>query len=251
MSVDGLVELYLSDGKHSSYQILAKTVSDMIGLDQGSNVEGKFELERFKFINDKVCFDDKSVLDIGSNTGYFTFTSLENGAREVFCYEGNRKHADFVKRASNGLGLESIYVNNEYYMFDGAGPHVDVGLLLNVVHHFGDDFGDVDVNIVNAKDKMIECINSLAPKCNILVLQLGFNWKGDRKFPLFEGGTKKEMIDFIEKRTKGVFEVVTCGVAQSRDDGIVYEELCADNLPRNDSLGEFLNRPIFILKSLS
>ena len=39
------------------------------------------------------------------------------------------------------------------------------------------------------------------------------------------------------------------GIAESAGDKIIYNELDSKNIERQDSLGEFLNRPIFIMES--
>ena len=89
----------------------------------------------------------------------------------------------------------------------------------------------------------------MAQKTNFLIFQLGFNWKGDTKQCLFEHGTKSEMIQFIKDGIKGFWEIIEIGVAEKKDGVVTYEPLNVFNVKRNDTLGEFLNRPIFILKS--
>ena len=69
--------------------------------------------------------------------------------------------------------------------------------------------------------------------------------------PLFAGGEKREMIEFITAGTADLWELQDIGIAVSSDQGIVYEDLDSENIQRMDELGEFLNRPIFILRSKS
>lgn len=82
-----------------------------------------------------------------------------------------------------------------------------------------------------------------------LAFQLGFNWKGDKKFPLFEKGTKSELIDFIEHGVPDCWSIQKIGIAERTIDTVAYKELNKDNIQRDDALGEFLNRPLFIMKS--
>jgi hypothetical protein len=84
----------------------------------------------------------------------------------------------------------------------------------------------------------------------MLVFQLGFNWKGNRNNGLFKNGTKRELIDFINQGIKGFWEIQTIGIAESVDNEYVFNDLNEINIQRNDEIGEFLNRPIIILKSL-
>ena len=71
--------------------------------------------------------------------------------------------------------------------------------------------------------------------------------------PLFDGGEKREMIEFITTGTADLWDLKDIGIAVSSDQGIVYEDLDSNNIQRMDELGEFLNRPVFIfqLKSIN
>ena len=93
-------------------------------------------------------------------------------------------------------------------------------------------------------------LNCFAAKTDILVFQLGFNWKGDRSKPLFNNGIKAEMINFIQEGIKNTWKILHIGVAEGTKGSVVYSALNDRNIERDDNLGEFLNRPIFILKSL-
>ena len=44
-------------------------------------------------------------------------------------------------------------------------------------------------------------------------------------------------------------EIVKIGIPVQRDGRIVYEDVCPENNERDDAMGEFLNRPLFIMKS--
>ena len=62
-------------------------------------------------------------------------------------------------------------------------------------------------------------------------------------------GTKREIIEFVEEGTKDSWVIRNIGIAESAGDNIIYNELNSKNIERQDSLGEFRNRPIFILES--
>jgi len=57
------------------------------------------------------------------------------------------------------------------------------------------------------------------------------------------------MIRFIKEGSQDNWEILNIGVAESTKVGIKYIDLNKRNIRRDDSLGEFLNRPLFILKS--
>lgn len=245
-----LIKLYQKTSKHSNYQILPQAVREVVEQEEVV-VSSRFERQRLQYLKENLTFKNKKVLDIGGNTGYFSFQVLDEGAKEVIYIEGNTHHADFVRMAADYLG-KNITIENRYLDFENAFNHspVDVTLLFNVVHHLGDDFGQRGITLAKAKEKMKNCINYFAGITDILVLQMGYCWKGDTTKLIFENGTKKEMIDFVNEATQNNWEMQAIGIAEKNKDNTVYKPLKSDNLHRDDSLGEFRNRPIFILKSM-
>lgn len=241
-------ELYMHQSKHSSYQILPSVLQNIM---QGENLQthSRYEMERMEYIKKYIDFADCKVLDIGGNSGFFTFESLSMGAAAVDYYEGNEQHAEFVQKAVEVLQMEEkIHVYNKYFMFEKDNQTYDVILCLNVLHHLGGDFSG-SVSMEEAKSKIISCINNMAGYTTMLVLQIGYNWCGDRFSCLFQKGTKEEMETFIYEGTKGCFDVVSVGIASQKNNVFLYEEKNEENNKRIDKYGEFLNRPLFILKS--
>lgn len=245
-----LIELYQQNSKHSNYQIMPSALKGIIPDDE-INVKSRFEIERMNFLKRHINFKGKRVLDIGGNTGFFAFESIESGATQVDYIEGNSAHANFVKEASSYLD-KNIVVYNNYLDFESNLPNTsyNIVLLFNVLHHFGDDYGDKSVSVEHAKAKMIDSINYFSGKTHCLVLQLGFCWKGDRNSLLFEKGTKQEMIDFVSNAIKGKWSIEVIGVAEELYGETEYKQVSFENIDRNDALGEFRNRPIFILKPI-
>lgn len=251
MSVtEDLVQFYEAKSKHSNYQILPHRLREILGS-SSLNTKSRYEQERLDYILSKVGMSGKTAIDIGGNTGFFTFELLDAGASHVTHYEGNKEHSDFVKMAAEALG-DAARVNTVcgYYEFDGSDSNrYDVMLLLNVLHHVGFDYGDRDITIDEAKDHMMNQLNGLAKNADCIVLQIGFNWQGDISKGLFANGTKREMIDYIQAGVRDTWDVAAIGVAERVDGVVTYHDLNDRNVARDDSLGEFLNRPIFILKS--
>lgn len=245
---ENLLKLYKKSSKHSNYQTLNDEILGALGIGK-SEVGSKYEKQRFDYIIEHTEIKDKSVLDIGGNTGYFTFESIKSGCSYVDYYEGNKSHAEFVNIAKDIYDSAKVNVFSDYFAFDGEHKAYDVILCLNVVHHLGDDFSIAD-NMNEAKQKIKKAIQDMSSYGETLVFQMGFNWKGDREHCLFENGSKKEMEAFIEDAIDGYWEILNTGVAEKKDDTIVYCEKTEENNLRNDELGEFLNRPIFIMKSI-
>lgn len=248
-----LINLYEKTSKHSNYQILSARLSKII--DSNSlQIKSRFEKQRLAYILSKIRVKGKTILDVGGNTGFFSFEIVDNGAVSVDYFEGNNDHADFVNEAAKILNENKITIHNSYFSFSNAqmcsfNSCYDISLLLNVLHHYGHDYGKGEAKIQETKEEIIKQLNLMSGKTKIIVFQLGFNWKGDKTKPLFENGTKSEMIKFIEEGTKSYWEILNIGVAEQVDKDIQYFDLNEQNIQRNDKLGEFLNRPIFIMQS--
>lgn len=246
-----LKSLYLKESKHSHYQILSDELTEMIGIGKSQN-RTRYEKERLDFILAKLSVSNKTILDIGGNTGYFTTELIRRGAASVHYVEGNKSHAEFTELALEVLGYQgNAIIDSRYYDFAENNPgDFDITLLLNVVHHLGDDYGDSEIGIGKAKSLMLRNINDLSRISKHLILQLGYCWKGDVNLPLFESGTKQDIIDYVAKGVARFWEIEGIGIAEMDNGVICFREPDRMNLERRDDLGEFLNRPIFILKSL-
>lgn len=245
-----LKELYLNNSKHSNYQILSQRLSSLVN-DDDFQIKTRQEGARLSYIVDNLDIKDKTILDIGGNSGFFTFELIEAGAKKVHYCEGNPVHAEFVELASKALSVENkIEITNQYFDFSHNHSRTyDITLCLNVLHHIGDDYGEKELSIEKAKQNIISQLCTLASISDYVAFQLGYNWKGNINLPLFHGGTKKEMIDFLRGGIKEYFTILSIGVAGKVGDIITYYDLNDENIIRMDHLGEFLNRPLFILKS--
>jgi 2-polyprenyl-3-methyl-5-hydroxy-6-metoxy-1,4-benzoquinol methylase len=250
MNAPTLLDLYHVASKHNHYQVLPTALEPLLKQDQ-ITVKSRHEIARLNYIAQKLDVTGLHVADVGGNTGFFSFELLDRGARLVDYYEGNQAHHDFVRASAQQLGLnDRLRTFNRYVTFapnelDG----IECTLLLNVLHHLGDDFGDAKLNKEAAKENILSCLASLSHQTRSLVFQLGFNWKGDRNQPLFTGGTKTELIQFIRDGTASDWVIEAIGVAEKSKDAIAFHDLTPSNIERNNALGEFLNRPIFIMRS--
>lgn len=250
MNYSRLIDLYNQLSKHSHYQILANPLKTLISHNL-TDIHSRYEKERLDFILKHLQSENVLLADIGGNTGYFTLEFVQHGAKTAFFFDGNKAHSDFMQEAVTVLGWQDrIEVNPYYINFDqDLSLNVDIALLLNVLHHVGDDYGEDTKSIELAKKSILDSLALLSRNTKFLVFQLGFNWKGNRELPLFKSGTKKELIDFIDFGTRDSWAIHHIGIAENVQSGIVYSEVNSQNIVRQDSLGEFLNRPIFIMKS--
>lgn len=249
-----LAELYRERSKHSSYQRLHPLLEPLLGRgNEGLREalpEGKLEAARQHWFSATLPLAGARVLDIGANTGYFSFGAIAAGAREVIAVEGNPEHAEFIRSAAAQLGLaDRLRVQSGYYGFgdDEAGERFDIVYCLNVLHHLGDDFGERGLGLAQAKARMRDCLGHLAGVTSLLVLQTGFNWKGDRERPLYRRGLKAELIEHVREATADDWTIEETVVADPK--WRRYVPLDAHNVQRFDELGEFMNRPMFRLRS--
>ncbi len=246
-----LRSLYASTTKHSHYQIMPDRLSEFLDPAEHNKKHSRYDRERMDYFKRHVPFAGASVVDIGSNTGYFSFEALSAGARNVLAFEGNPEHADFIRTAADLAGVQ-LQVREEYLQFHGdmPGGTCDIVLLLNVLHHVGSDFGDKQISMAEAKELIIKNLNYFADQTKYVIFQIGFSWMTNYDLPLFPNGSKAEMIEMVTKGVKDHWDVVAIGIAEVAPDGTTrYVEANEGNLPRNNAIGEFRNRPIFILKS--
>ena len=243
-----LKALYSEASKHSGYQIIPAALRHILSNDDIS-VKSRYEQERMEFLKKNLDLKGKKILDVGGNTGFFSFDCLDAGASELVYVEGNKTHAKFVKEASNEL-KNNIIVHNKYLNFEESLEEApfDVVLLFNVIHHLGDDYDDKNISIEKAKEKMADGINYFHDKTEFLVLQMGYCWKGDRTKLLFENGTKREMIKFVEKAIYGKWNILHMGIPEIKDAKTIYNAFNSKNIERNDELGEFKKQAYFYFK---
>lgn len=242
-----LKALVHKQSKHSDYQALHPWISSIVPKDD-YRPSGKVESQRQNYMNTRYDFSRKKILDIGANTGYFSFGALQAGAAHVVAYEGNPEHAEFIAEAGKIIDLQDkLSVRSTYFDFSALTSEIfDAGLCLNVLHHLGDDFGDPSLNVDEAKREITAAIQALNQSCDTLWFQIGFNWRGDKTTPLFNTGTKQELINFVENACKNSWNIENIGIFNPETS--LYEPSTPALLQRFDVLGEFLNRPIFLMK---
>lgn len=245
--VNTLRTLALAQSKHADYQSLHPTVAALFDGDV-PRARGRQEAERWAVMQAATPMHGQRVWDIGANTGYFSMAALAAGAQQVLSQEGNGNHARFVAQCAQALGVQDrLAVQPGYCTFEPSPQRHDITLCLNVLHHLGDDFGDASLDQSAALAAMRQALQVLARQTRELWLQLGYNWKGDVRHPLFEGGTKAAQLAFVREACAGdwlppqvwVFDPVSHRFAPPTE----------RTMARLDGLGEFLNRPLLRLTS--
>ena len=154
-NVEKLKLYYNKQSKHSQYQSIAPDILALIGPEIPA-YNSRHELQRINYISKNLRLSGYSILDIGANTGYFSFEALRLGASSVVAWEGNREHALFLTYAKQLLGYsdKQLQIKASYFdpTFCEMQGQFDFTFLLNVLHHLGDDFGRKDISLVNFKN---------------------------------------------------------------------------------------------------
>ncbi|MBT7952055.1 MAG: class I SAM-dependent methyltransferase, partial [Gammaproteobacteria bacterium] len=165
-STETLSTLLSKYSKHSDYQLLHPSICDVVC--HNYQPTGKKEAERQSYMESNLGFSKKTVLDIGANTGYFSFGALQAGASVVTAVEGNSEHARFIDEAVRLLNIEKqLTVKNDYYDFASTDTNrFDIILCLNVLHHLGDDFGDARIDLEGAKAEITKSFRNMASNTN-------------------------------------------------------------------------------------
>ena len=249
-SAERLVALLDQRSKHSTYQELHPCLKAVLDLEHSP--QGKRESARWKYMAACTPWLGKRVLDIGANTGYFSMAAVLAGAREVTAVEGHAPHAEFIAGAVQRLGWQAcLSSQHRYFDFsDQADEVFDIVFCLNVLHHLGDDFGYQGQDMQQAKQQMVQALQHLAGHGRHCWFQLVFNWKGDRHRPLFSQGLKSELIAFVEEACQGHWVIEKMAIYNPQT--ACYEAASDEALwARIDAAGEFLNRPLFLLRSLA
>lgn len=251
-NIEYLKQLYHQQSKHANYQSLSPSVLSLIGEELRSG-QPKYEAERFSYMAQKISLTGKSILDIGANTGYFSLRAFEQGAGSVTAFEGNADHAKFLSLTVQSLNIppHKVRVVQGYFNQQNISKEkqYDVIFLLNVIHHLGDDYGNPQLSKEQFFEDTAKFLQGLAYMGKILVLQIGYCWKGNRELSLFPEGTKQNQLDFLQKVTNGFWRIEHVGIAEKAEKGMAFSDMSARNMIRDDRLKEFLNRPIFILRS--
>jgi hypothetical protein len=252
-SLDSLIDNWISiDNKHRDYVCIHESLRPYIRYRNSPDQLGRAERERFLFIKDRSAIEGARIADIGGNTGFFTISYLLEGAQKVSYFETEEVLCEFVDRACQHLGLrDRVEIVNAPFNFQSdAHPLYDYLNLLNVIHHVGEDF-DTDVKGLEAgMDSIFDSLRRTASYCENLVMQMSFLWKGDPALPMFQSGTKGEMIGALDSALHMHYSFSSIGIYGCDCGASRYSELTAENISRKFHYREFFNRPIFIMKSI-
>ena len=203
---------------------------------------------------DNMIVKKKSFVDIGANQGYFSIEAALRGAQNIDAFESDQMDGEFIDKVSRFFpelnAIKAFPIAFDFQCADD--PQYDCVLCLNVLHHVGRYF-DVQVNsLTDAKMIMCRYLRKLLAAGSDVWLQIGFNWQGNESLPMFKNGTKMEMTDFVTSLIGNMGIIKTIGIYNP--EGEAFENVSyADSenklWERIEYLGEFANRPIYLIES--
>ena len=88
-SIAELRDLFSQNSKHSNYQILSRRLAELLDGEE-MEIHSRFEKERLIYFLSKYNPTGKTIMDIGGNSGFFTFEMLDNRAQKSIIIEGNQ-----------------------------------------------------------------------------------------------------------------------------------------------------------------
>lgn len=201
LSKETLLDLWHSTGKHGVYQQLPHFLSrDFGGIEAPIDERWRGDRSRLDYLRTRLDFKGLRVVDIGANTGFFSLTLAHDDQAQVTAVEPDPANRDFLKAVGRHYGLENLAVADTPVTLETVDslPASDLVLLLNVLHHAGEDFDSTWVRSPEAlQDYMAGYLGQLAQITRRLVFQLGYNWRGNKATPILPVRHPFEMIDYL------------------------------------------------------
>ena len=254
-----ILDLYHDESKHSIYQSMPIFVQESLDIEVKVNQEWRGDVERYNYLVKHVDFNNKTIMDIGANTGYFSLNIAKHFAKEVIAYEPNENHGKVIKMLADFCKVENLKTKYEGVAFDNLKDieNSDILLHFNVMHHAGHDFDSTYVEKIEfLKKYSIDYLKQLRTKTKKIIYQMGYNWGGNKKTPIFPEINGAEMIKGVEKLcNESGWKIESIGLSKRADGKIIYEhfafplkeEVLKSLNAKQEGLSEFYKRPIFIL----
>lgn len=153
-----------------------------------ADTPAEFGHERFDIIRPHIPIRAKTVLDIGSHWGYFAHR-FEDLGMQVTAAENSRNYLSFLRRIRGLTGHEfSVF---ERSIFDLGDAAYDIGIALNIFHHF------LKTELLH--DSFVKFLDRV--RFGVLFFQAHDPREGQMKGS-YKNFTADEFVDFIKEKAK-------------------------------------------------
>lgn len=249
------LEITLREDIYQTYHPFVLKALKRMGAPGAGASSITLDAERAAFMFAHQSATGKRVLDIGANQGYMSIEAALRGAQCVDAFESNDVDGAFLSQAALAFPeLKALAAYALNYEFDQRNERWNYVVCLNVLHHVGRYFDGHVGEMAQAKAVMARHLQRLLTPGGCLWLQLGFNWQGDTRQPMFPNGTKREMTDFVTGLLGTDARMATIGIYNPHSHA--YEPVTLGDWShplwqRMDTLGEFGNRPLYLIESVA
>ena len=250
-----LIEKFNLESKHSQYQRFPEFIGDQ---PPPNNIFWRDDRPRLALLHREIDFGHlETLLEVGSNIGYFGLSLKHDHPHlKIYFYEIDQAMRELSRDLAEMVGLTDCYFFAD--AFDSSTentPDADLLLCMNVLHHIGRDYGP-EMAPEAVKSQVQEELSFIRSKCRQLAFQIGMNWGGNKKTPIWPQGNEKDYVcEVHEMLGSAGFGDIRLFSAVRTDDMVQYVE--ADtaqagelslNTLENGLVGEFYKRPIFLAR---
>jgi hypothetical protein len=228
-ALENLKSLYLDDSKHSHYQNVPEFLRDQIDISEYLTPTWRDDRCRLELISQYYSFNQiKTLSDIGANTGYFSLSLAKlHPGLQINAIEGNKNHVDFIRLVSEYAGIKNLKITQAFYdtSMNRSAFAAELVLYFNVLHHLGADHQKEWINLANFESEAIKCLRVIAKNCKCMAFQMGFNWGGNKEFPIISLEDDNGKIRYLERiMTAAGFRIDAFGLPllNTKKDGFFY-----------------------------
>lgn len=181
--LEELRKLLETKSKHGNYQMLPPALLDLDPALSSYSHSRRLDSQRYDWFSEKLNFENKSILDIGANVGYFSFRLATEKNAKITTYEPFNEHSIAIDRCKRILGIGDEKFRNVNLGVSLADldnlEKFDVVLFFNVIQHAGEDFDrDAVQSIDEWRDYALQYLSKLRSTADCLIFQTGYTWLG-------------------------------------------------------------------------